>query len=517
MDARSAPHMIKLNELHAGGRTVYGEDLRMRVRRVASGLANLGAGERKMVALLMRNDLPFVEATLAAQQLGAYPVPLNWHAQPEELLYVLKDCAADVLVAHSDLLAPILSRVQEGVRVLEVALPPSLMQSYKLDVTTSDDCVAWEEWLGAQVPHSSPPLAALESVIYTSGTSGFPKGVKRLPTTATQLVATDAMRARVSGIFRGDERVLVPAPLYHTAPNLFAFRAIKHAEFLLVRERFDPAQLMEDIERYAITHVYMVPTMFTRMLALPEHTRRAAKLSSLRFVLHAGGPCAPTVKREMMEWLGPVIYEYYGSTETGPNTFITPQEWLARPGSVGRAAPGTRLEIRDDDGQPARSGTVGEICARNEDYPDFTYLNNPDARQEVDRAGLISMGDLGYLDEKEYLFICDRKRDMVISGGVNIYPAEIEQAIQEIPGVADCAVFGIPDEEFGEALAAFVQVEKGSMTDAESVRCVLKERLAKYKMPRLIEIRESIPREESGKIKKRLLRAPYWTSAGRQI
>jgi long-chain acyl-CoA synthetase len=312
-------------------------------------------------------------------------------------------------------------------------------------------------------------------------------------------------------------RVLVPAPLYHSAPNMLVLRAVNGAEFVSLPVRFDARQLLADIESERITHLYAVATLFQRLLQLPDSERQRHDLSSLQFVLHAGGPCSPEIKRSMLGWFGPIVHEYYGSTEAGPITFCRGEEWLRRPGTVGRAVEGTRIAILNDQNEELPPDTVGEICAHNSAYPDFTYLHQPEARSELQRGDLVATGDLGWMDRQGYLYVSDRKKDMVISGGVNIYPAEIEAVLLTVGGVADSAVFGIPDPEFGEALAAVVQPLAGSQLTVDALRSALSARLPRYKQPRLIELREVLPRQESGKILKRLLRDPYWAATGRTI
>lgn len=282
--------------------------------------------------------------------------------------------------------------------------------------------------------------------------------------------------------------------------------------------RFDPEELLRTIERERITHLNMVPIMFSRLLKLPADVRQRYDVSSLRFVAHAAAPCPADVKRAMIDWWGPLIHEYYGSTETGNLTFCDTQEWLAHPGTVGRAIEGAEIRILDDAGKPLAPGEIGEIALRFPEVGDFTYHNDDAKRGSVDRDGFVAPGDVGYLDEDGFLFLCDRKVDMIISGGVNIYPAEIEAALADMPGVADSAVFGIPDDEYGESVCAVIQPQPGNQTpDAEAVRSFLRERVAGYKVPRRIEFADVLPREDSGKIFKRKLRAPYWESAGRAI
>jgi long-chain acyl-CoA synthetase len=312
-------------------------------------------------------------------------------------------------------------------------------------------------------------------------------------------------------------RCLLSAPLYHSAPNMYATQALLNGELLVLEPRFDAERTLALVEQYRLTNLYLVPTMFVRLLNLPEATRKRYDLSSVRFVVSMGSPCPPQAKQRMIEWWGPVITESYASSECGVNTFITSEEWLRRPGSAGRVLGEGTLKILDDDGREVPRGTVGSIYVRQPAYPDFTYINNPAARARLERDGLWSVGDMGYVDEEGYLYVADRKSDMVISGGVNIYPAEIEAMLITMPGVADCAVFGIPDAEFGESLAAAVQVLENHSLNVDGVKAYLRDRISTYKVPKVVTFHEALPREDSGKIFKRRLKEPYWKDAGRKI
>jgi long-chain acyl-CoA synthetase len=281
--------------------------------------------------------------------------------------------------------------------------------------------------------------------------------------------------------------------------------------------RFDPEEFLRLVAEQRIDTIFMVPTMFIRLMKLPEEVRSKYDVSSLRHVIHAAAPCPPDVKRAMIEWWGPVIYEFYGSTESGAVTFANSEDALKKPGTVGKISPGAELRFVGDDGRLLRQGEIGEIYSRIAANPDFTYHNKPEKRTEIERDGFITSGDVGYIDADGYVFICDRKRDMVISGGVNIYPAEIESVLHAVPGVHDCAVFGIPDAEFGEALMAVVEPQPGAKLDIADIRKQLKAQLADYKVPKHVEIQQNLPREDSGKIFKRRLRDPYWERAGRRI
>jgi long-chain acyl-CoA synthetase len=294
-------------------------------------------------------------------------------------------------------------------------------------------------------------------------------------------------------------------------------RASRLADVFILMPRFDPEEFLALVDRQRIDTLFMVPTMFVRLLKLPAEVRARYDLSSLKFVMHAAAPCPPDVKAAMIAWWGPVIHEFYGSTESGAVTVVGSREWLAKPGTVGRAIEGGEIRILAEDGSLLGPGRVGDVYTRLSFYPDFTYHGLPDKRSEIERDGFITSGDIGYLDDDGFLFLCDRRRDMVISGGVNIYPAEIESVLVTCPGVRDCAVFGIPHDEYGEQLMAVVEMEPGMALDVADIVAFLSQRLAGYKVPRLIEARTDLPREDSGKIFKRRLRAPYWQAAGRAI
>jgi long-chain acyl-CoA synthetase len=503
----------------SGARHIGPAELARSVQRMAGGLAALGVGQGDCIAILMRNDIPFLVASYGAIALGAFAVPINWHFKADEVGYVLRDSGAKVLVAHADLFRAVEGAIPRGLPVLAVETPPEIIAAYGIDpahAQVPEETEEFEAWLAAQPPYDGPPLPPTLSMIYTSGTTGHPKGVRRLAMAPEAEKAMDAIRNLVFGMKR-DSRTAVTGPLYHSAPNAFGLRAGKMAERLVLMPRFEAEEMLALIERERIDTLFMVPTMFVRLLKLPEAVRRKYDISSLRHVVHAAAPCPAEIKQAMIDWWGPVIYEFYGSTESGPVTFVSAAEALKKPGTIGRVAPGAEIKILDDAGQELPQGEVGEIYARIQAYPDFTYHNLPERRREIEREGLITSGDVGYFDEDGYLFLCDRKRDMVISGGVNIYPAEIEAVLLTMPSVADCAVFGVPDDEFGESLMAVIEPMSGARVDLAQIRADLAQKLADYKVPRTIEIRASLPREDSGKIFKRRLRDPYWEGVKRRI
>jgi long-chain acyl-CoA synthetase len=490
-----------------------------RAARIAGGLHKLGVQQGDCVCVLMRNDITFIEAAYAAMRLGAYGVPVNWHFKPEEINYILRDSGTSVLIGHADLLHPLRGAIPANVIVLSVPPPPEILSNYRIDpdlLSPPDFATDLESWLGRQTPYDGALVPQPQNMIYTSGTTGHPKGVRRNAPTTEQGAAVERMRAMIYGL-KPDIRGLLPGPLYHSAPNSFGLRTGRLGGALVLMPRFEPEEFLRLIETQKIDTMFMVPTMFIRLMKLPEATRRKYDMSSLRHIIHAAAPCPPDVKRAMIEWWGPIIYEFYGSTESSAVTFANSQDALKKPGTVGRISPGAELKFIGDDGVELPQGAIGEIYSRIAGHPDFTYHNKPEKRAEIERDGFITSGDVGYIDPDGYVFICDRKRDMVISGGVNIYPAEIEAALHAVPGVHDCAVFGIPDEEFGEALMAVVEPEPGIKLEIADIRAQLRTALADYKVPKHLEIRGALPREDSGKIFKRRLRDPYWERAGRRI
>jgi long-chain acyl-CoA synthetase len=288
-------------------------------------------------------------------------------------------------------------------------------------------------------------------------------------------------------------------------------------ELLVLDPRFDAERVLASVDRHKIDVLYLVPAMFVRLLALPEGVRRRYDLGSVRFVACTGSPCAPAVKTAMLDWWGPVIHETYAATELGLVTVAAPELARRKPGSVGRPIGDAVVRIFSADGHPCAPAEVGLIHAWQPAYGDFTYRGNPAARAAIEHEGLVTLGDMGYLDQDGDLFVCDRASDMVISGGVNIYPAEIEHALAQLPEVGDCAVFGIPDAEYGEALLAEVELAPGCLIGADAILDHLRKQLAGYKVPRRIEIVPALPRDENGKVAKRKLREPYWAGQARRI
>ncbi len=511
----------------AGGRVISGmreaslAALMERTACAATGLGELGVGAGDAIGLVLRNDFAFFEASYAAQRLGAFSVPVKWHGKTPEIAYVLRDCAAKAVVAHADLLPEVGPAMPAGVPLFVVPAPPEIAAAYGLPdelCRPPADALLWEDLATCFPPLPEAPPGTISSMIYTSGTTGNPKGVRRLSTGSETAQLFASLASAIFGIAADRAiRTAITGPLYHSAPNAYGLQAVRAGALAVLQPRFEAEGLLRLIEQYRITHLHMVPTMFVRLLRLPVEVKRQYDLGSLEWVVHGAAPCPVEVKRAMIEWWGPVIYEYYGATETGIATLSTSEEALRKPGTVGRPLPGGTVRIYDAAGRVLPAGEVGEIYLWLDGFPDFTYHGLDDKRREVGRDGLVTLGDVGYLDKDGYLFIGDRRRDMVISGGVNIYPAEIEMALLAMPGVHDCAVFGIPDEEFGETLCAHIEADPQARLGAAAVTAFLRGRLADFKVPRVIKFETALPREDSGKIIKRKLREPYWAETGRRI
>ena len=474
-------------------------------QRARAALQAAGVGPGDVVALMLRNEPLTLELMVAVRTMGAQWCPVNWHFKTDEVAYILADSGARVFIVDSALLAALQGLPLQGVQtwVVPVEGAPS-------------NLLSWPALRDAAAADSLPPAPLRGAMFYTSGTTGRPKGIQRAAATPQQAVQGQAVMRHVLG-FEPGMRALLSAPLYHSAPNSYGINAVQEAELLVLEARFDAERTLALIEEHRITHAYLVPTMYVRLLRLPAAVRQRYDLRSMRYVASTGSPCPPDVKRAMIAWWGPVIHEAYGSSELGYMTRLDSEQALRKPGSAGPPLPGVTLAILDDEGRPQPSGRAGSIYVHQPAFADFTYIGNDASRQRMERNGLKTLGDVGYLDEDGFLFIVDRAADMVISGGVNIYPAEIEAVLQAMPGVVDCAVFGVPDTEFGEALLAAVQAEPGAEVDAAAVQAFLKTRLADYKVPRQVVLHAQLPREDTGKVFKRRLREPYWAGMSRRV
>jgi long-chain acyl-CoA synthetase len=491
-------------------------ELNTRVNRLVNGLRAAGVAPGEVVAVLSGNRHENVEAVMACGVSSWVLVPLNWHLTAEEIAYILNDSGAKAILTDIEFAAV----AAEAVRTA-----PEVTVRLAFGGSPPEGFGAYEDLLDEASPDEPADQASGTYMFYTSGTTGRPKGVRSTSFVVGMPCAVHAtLLAGLAGMLHVPEGgvCLVNAPIYHGGPFLFSMLPAYQGATLLIRQRFDAEEMLRLIDEYRVTTAYSVPTHFVRLLRLPDDTKAAFDGSSLKAVFHTGAPCAPEVKRQMLEWWGPVIHELYSATETGGlGCFVTGDEWLTRPGTVGRPLPVVAIEIVDDEGKVLPAGEVGTVYVRNLIGGDFSYHGAPEKTAEAHREpGVMTVGDVGYLDEGGYLYLCDRKIDMIISGGVNIYPAEIEAVLVTHPAVLDAAVFGIPDDEYGEVVKGVVELAPGHQPSdglAEEITAHAREHLARYKVPRSLDFTEEFPRTETGKLVKRELRDPYWTGRQRAI
>jgi long-chain acyl-CoA synthetase len=494
--------------LSFGDREFTPRDLAARAAKIAGLLANAGISDGDTFAIMLRNQPALLEIMLAARQLGAYFVPLNWHFTAAETDYILRDSGAKLLLIGGDLLAGVGAGIPTDMPVYHVGpLAAAQSQSAAGMAHAASD---WTPAVEAVEPLHTSSDRFRGMIPYTSGTTGQPKGVRRIPEGDPAQVALrmGRMYQQALGVLP-NSRCLISAPLYHSAPCSYVLLAARQGSWLRLEPRFDPVETLAAIERFRITDAYLVPTMYVRLLRLTAAERSRYDLSSLRFVISTGAPCAAEIKRAMMDWWGDIIHETYAASELGYLTAISSTEARVKPGAAGRPIDGVTIRILDEQGREVPCNTVGKIYARQTLMPSFTYINHQSDRDALEHDGFLTVGDIGYVDADGYLFVSDRRSDLVLSGGVNIYPAEIEAQLITMPGIADCAVFGVPDPEFGQALVAVIQPGHAVSLSAEQVHTFLATRLAGFKIPRTIVFRDELPREETGKIFKRKLREEF--------
>ncbi|GIH76545.1 AMP-binding protein [Planobispora longispora] len=452
--------------------TTYGE-LLARVNRVSHGLRARGLKRGDAVAGVLPNGIDAVTMLMATGQIGLYYVPINWHLTEREIDYIVGDSGARLTVTPES----------GGAAALAEGQP----ETEPGDRTSG--AVMW----------------------YTSGTTGFPKGVRR-PLSDTEPEATIPLYTwflgEVCDLKPGDEIHLITSPMYHSSPCAHTIFALHLGHTLVIAPKFEPETVLELIARHRVTNAMMVPTMFHRMLRLPPEVRERHDVSSLRQVIHTAAACPVAVKQGIMDWWGPVLYEYYGSTESAIAFAVKPREWLERPGTVGRPAPTFEVRILDESGMELPPGEPGMIFVKS-GIGGFEYHKDPAKTAASMRGEWYTPGDIGYLDKDGYLFLCDRRTDLIISGGVNIYPAEIEAALLEHPAVADVAVIGVPDPEWGHTVVALIQAAPGPRPSAGELLEHLQPRIAHFKHPRVIEFRDELPRTPTGKLSRSKVRETY--------
>ncbi len=479
--------------------------------RIVHGLRALGLGKGDVVAAVLPNDVAIIELYLAVAQAGMYLVPVNWHLTAPEIAYIVQDSEAKVLVAHE----------RFGDACKKAAAELNFAPERRFAVGKIDGFRPFAE-LSAGQPDTTPADRAAGAVMnYTSGTTGRPKGVRRpLPPIDPDIAATLGTGFfAMFGVKAEDANVhLCGSPLYHTAVLVFSSTSLHFGHAVVLMERWTPELCLEAIQKYRVSTSHMVPTQFHRLLALPEDVRNRYDVTSTRCMVHAAAPCPVDVKKRMIEWWGPAICEYYAATEGG-GTLVAAEEWMTKPGTVGRAWPGAEIRIYDDAGNQLPPGQIGTVYMKL-GAADFEYYKDKDKTRKNRIENFFTVGDIGVLDEDGYLFLRDRKADMIISGGVNIYPAEVESEFLSHPKVGDVAVFGIPHEEWGEEVRAVVEPAAGVKPGPELERELLdwcKDRLAKYKTPKKIDFIAEMPRDPNGKLYKRKLRDPHWQGRERSI
>jgi long-chain acyl-CoA synthetase len=507
--AQQSPDWIALIE--ADGTEHRAGDLLARVNQITHGLRALGLRPGDGLASVLPNGTAALEVYLAALQAGWYLTPINWHFTVPEIAYIMRDCEAKAVFVHE----------RFGAIGTAAADEAGIAAGARFGYGDLPGFTAVSELCQAQPETMPADRTAGATMHYTSGTTGRPKGVRRAlsgldPEDAAEL-GTGLLQ--FFGITPGQPNVhLVAAPNYHTAVTVFGGSALHMGHTLVCMDAWDAEQTLAFVERYRVTSSHMVPTHFKRMLSLPDQTRHRYDLSSMKWLIHAAAPCPIGIKQAMLDWWGPCVWEYYAATEGG-GTIASPDDWATRPGTVGTPWPISEIMIADSSGGECPRGTPGTVYMKM-GLSDFAYKDDPDKTAASRLRGFFTVGDIGYLDDGGYLFLCDRKSDMIISGGANIYPAEVEAEIIMHPKVADVAVFGVPDDDWGEQVKAVVQpapgVTAGDDLAAEILAC-LDGRLARMKWPRSIDFIAEMPRDPSGKLLKRRLRDPYWAGRGASI
>ena len=473
----------------------------------ARGLRELGLRTGDCLVLLAPNGIEFLQVYFAALQIGLYVAPANWHLTGPEVGYIIDNSGSTVFVAD-ERFAEVAGTARE-----EAGLGPDRCFAI-------GDIPGFRPLTALAAPGSGAPdgRSMGAAMLYTSGTTGRPKGVRRPLTGASPDAVTvpNYFFFAGFGIEASDNVHVCGSPLFHTAVLNFVVISLQLGQRVVLMDKWTPEEMLRLIDTHGVTHSHMVPTQFSRLLELPEEVRARYDVSSLRTVVHGAAPCPRHVKEEMLRWWGPVLTEYYAGTEGGGCT-ITGEEWLRKPGSVGRPWATTTLRILDTDGRELPPGEIGDVYLQMHGSS-FSYHRAPEKTAESRVGEMFTMGDIGYVDPDGYLFLCDRRNDMIISGGVNIYPAEIESELSRHPAVRDVAVFGIPHPDWGEQVKAVVETAPGHTPDGpDAERALAAEiledlsgRLARYKLPRSVDFVDELPRQANGKLVKRTLREPYW-------
>ena len=502
--AESTPDKIAYR-MAATGEAVTFAELEAAANQGAHLFRSLGLERGDHIAILLENHPRFFQICWAAQRSGLYYTAISWRLQQEEVEYIVDNCEAKVFITSHERRAVVEPLVNKT---------PNVTDRFMLDGTI-DGFRSWEDAIAAMPATPIADQAEGQSMLYSSGTTGYPKGIKKpLPEQAYG----EGEEINLMKVLYGaddDSIYLSPAPLYHAAPLAFTMGLLRQGVQVIVMEHFEAEHALECIQNYGVTHSQWVPTMFVRMLKLPEEVRLKYDVSTLRCAIHAAAPCPIPVKEQMIEWWGPVIYEYYAGTEGNGFVQLNSEEWLAHKGSVGRPL-NCEIHICDDEGNEVPVGEAGTIYFGG--GGEFEYYKDAEKTAGSRHPqGWSTLGDVGYLDEDGYLYLTDRKHFMIISGGVNIYPQEAENVLITHDAVMDVAVFGVPNEEFGEEVKAVVQPK--DMADATPELAIelmdyCRSKLSHVKCPRSVDFREELPRHPTGKLYKRLLKDEYWQKAG---
>ena len=458
-----------------------------------------GLKEGDAVALLCSNRAEFVEVMAATLRGGYRVTPVNWHLNADEVEYIINDCDAKALFADT--------RYPSG--------PAANAPLLTLKVSIGDDAEGFEPYTKLLAPFDGSDIldpTPGSSMLYTSGTTGRPKGVYRRNTAAIGMMMNLA---------EPDDVQLCAGPAYHAAPLAFDVRSSMVMGIPLVFiDRWDSEGVLKTIEKYKVTRTHLVPIMFQRLLNLPQDVRGKYDVSSLRYIIHGAAPCPPEVKKAMIDWVGPIINEYYAGSEGGAGFVVSSEEWLTKPGTVGRLPDPTALRILDDAGADVPQGTSGTLYFRVSPIAPFEYYKDPAKTAAAHREGYFTLGDVGYLDEDGYLFLTGRTAECIISGGVNIYPQEIDNELIKHPAVEDACTIGVPNEEWGEEVKSVLTLNPGFAPGddlAKDIQRFAREHLAGFKVPRTIEFVDELPRSPAGKIQRKNVREPYWAGRARSI
>ena len=506
----------RLGIIDATGESLTFGEMYDRINQVSHLLRRKGMKVGDTIAVIARNRVDTIVVHLAAMQSGLYYTPINYHSVGPEIEYIFKDSETSLVICDQDFVA-VVRQASDAVNI------PA---DRRIVLGVADGFESLREMI-AEEPTSLPTDRIGGQILqYTSGTTGRPKGVRRKITNVDADTAAASLRwvLEMYGIDPSKPgTMLTTTPIYHTAGLNLTTLAIHFGVSIVMMDRWTPELMLELIEQYKVNMTVVVPTQFVRLLKLEQEARNSRDISSLEWVVHGAAPCSPEIKRQMIEWWGPIIFEYYGSTEVG-GTFVTSADWLSHPGTVGKPGPVTKLRVLDELDAEVPTGTVGRIFMRQGD-DQIEYLHDPEKTLKSRVRDMMTVGDIGWVDDDGFLYLAGRTSEVIIVGGVNIYPAEVENVILGHGSVADVCVVGIPYEEYGEEVFAAIVLRASDQDASENVKGKLRDeieklcsdQLARFKCPRTIELRSDLPRDPNGKLYRKKVRDPFWESVQRSI